>query len=110
MSKYCPAVSPELIAKMYNEGQLGVDEQTLGKSAQNKQGSFLAPQTGYANLLEKTGQSAQAWTKPGAKESGERSTSLMSGGFEVLRQHHVTIWEALSEMTKDQIEPAHWKM
>lgn len=110
LDEYCPAVSPELIAKMYNEGQLGVDEQTLGKSAQNKKGSFLAPQTGYANLLEKTGQSAQAWTKPGAKESGERSTSLMSGGFEVLRQHHVTIWEALTEMTKDQIEPTHWKM
>ena len=40
----------------------------------------------------------------------EKSTSLMSGGFEVLRQHHITLWEVLAEMTKDDIPERHWKV
>lgn len=110
LDEYCPAVSPELIAKMVQEGQLGAGEQALSEPSKGKIGSFAGPQKGYAELLDKAGLRAQAWTRPGAGSSGERSTSLMSGGFEVLRQHHVTLREAVAKLTKDYIPDQNWKM
>lgn len=110
LDEYCPAVSPELIAKMVSEGQIGVGEKELSDASKAKAENFKGPQTGYTKLLEKTGQRAQAWTRPGAGVSGEKSTSLMSGGFEMLRQHHVTIWEALTSVTKDYVPEQDWKM
>ncbi len=111
LDEYCPAVSPELIAQMFAQGQITEDEKTLSEGSKTKINSFKDQQEGYANLLKKTGLNVQNWTRPSSPGvGGERSTSLMSGGFEVLRQHHVTLWEALTVLTKDHIESNHWKV
>jgi hypothetical protein len=34
----------------------------------------------------------------------------MSGGFEILTQHDVTIWEALAKATEGQRTQADWKL
>lgn len=110
LDEYCPAVSPDLIAQMFAQGQISDEEQTISETAKSKIGSFRDQQSGYADLLKKTGLNVQNWSRPSSSSAGERSTSLMSGGFEVLRQHHVTIWEALTDLTKDYIESDHWKV
>jgi hypothetical protein len=110
LDEYCPAVSPDLIAQMFSEGQITEDEKTISESAKGKIGSFKDQQSGYADLLKKTGLSVQNWSRPSSSSAGERSTSLMSGGFEMFRQHHVTMWEALTVLTKDHIESNHWKV
>jgi len=37
-------------------------------------------------------------------------SALMSGGFEVLRQHHITLWEVLADMTKTDVPETNWKV
>src|SRR5947209_12179073 len=37
LDEYCPAVSPELIVKMYNEGQISEGEQKLSDTAKGMQ-------------------------------------------------------------------------
>lgn len=39
-----------------------------------------------------------------------KSTSLMTGGFEVTGQHFVTVWEVLADMTKAEIDSKFWKI
>ena len=110
LDEYCPAVSPELIADMFSQGQISEGEKEISETAKSKIGSFRDQQSGYADLLKKTGLNVQNWSRPSSSSAGERSTSLMSGGFEVMRQHHVTIWEVLTVLTKDYIESNHWKV
>lgn len=109
LDEYCPAVSPELILKMVNEGAIATTDTTLSKHAQGKVANNAAPQKAYAELLDKTKLSVPTWARPGAAKD-EKSTSLMSGGFQVLRQHHITLWEVLAEMTKADIPHKHWKV
>ncbi len=111
LDEYDPAVSPQLITKMIGAGQLPVEEAQLSKYAQEKKEDKEAPQTAYADLLTRTGLTVPNWARPSATEKNrDMSTSLMSGGFEVLRQHHVTFWEVLVEMTKDYVDERHWKV
>ena len=109
LDEYCPAVSPELITKMISEGSMFDDEKTLSAFAKNKEGQNKNPQKQYANLLDRTGLKAQNWARPNAAKE-EKSTSLMSGGFEVLTQHYVTIWDALAQMTTAHIPEGNWKL
>lgn len=109
LDEYCPAVSPELITKMISDGSLFEGEKDLSAFATQKQAQNTAPQTEYASLLDRAGLEAQNWARPNATKE-EKSTSLMSGGFEMLTQHYVTIWEALTKMTSKYVEESHWKL
>lgn len=109
LDEYCPAVSPELLIKMVDEGQISDEEAVVTNTNEARKGQDEASQTAYASLLDKTGLEAQSWSRAN-KDTQEKSTSLMSGGFEVLKQHYVTIWEALTELTKDHVEETHWKL
>ena len=109
LDEYCPAVSPELILKMVNEGAIAATDTALSDHAQGKVKNNTDPQKAYAELLDKTSLSVPNWARPDAKKD-EKGTSLMSGGFEVLRQHHVTLWEVLAEMTKADIPHQNWKV
>lgn len=106
LDEYCPAVSPDLLQKMVNEGK--ITNTTLSEFAKGKKGQNENEQGAYAKLLDKTGMKTPNWARPTAT-SEEKGTSLMSGGFEVLQQHYVTIWEALTKMTSKYIEDTHWK-
>lgn len=109
LDEYCPAVSPDLMMKMVNEGAIDATKTTLSKYAKGKEGGNKDEQKAYSKLFDKTGLATPAWARPDATKD-EKSTSLMSGGFEVLRQHHVTLWEALTHLTKDYVEETHWKV
>ncbi|MBD2189328.1 DUF4157 domain-containing protein [Pseudanabaena sp. FACHB-723] len=109
LDEYCPAVSPDLLLKMVNEGKIANTETTLSGYAQGKKGQNESQQTGYSKLLDKTGLETPTWARPEANQD-EKSTSLMSGGFEVLKQHYVTLWEALTVMTKDFVPDTNWKL
>ena len=109
LDEYCPAVSPDLILKMVNEGAIGATDTKLSDYARGKEANNKAEQSAYADLLDKTGLSVPNWARPGA-EKDEKSTSIMSGGFEVLRQHHITLWEVLADMTKADIPNKNWKV
>ncbi|NMF59687.1 eCIS core domain-containing protein [Pseudanabaena yagii] len=110
LDEYCPAVSPDLLLKMVNEGKIAHTETTLSSYAQGKKSKHTEEgQTAYSKLLDKTGLETPTWARPEAKQD-EKSTSLMSGGFEVLKQHYVTLWEALTVMTKDFVPDTNWKI
>lgn len=109
LDEYCPAVSPDLILKMVNEGAIAATDTNLSDYAKGKKGNNEAEQGAYASLLTKTGLSVPNWARPEATKD-EKGTSLMSGGFEVLRQHHITLWEVLAEMTKADVPEANWKV
>lgn len=109
LDEYCPAVSPDLILKMVNEGAIPANQTTLSSHAKGKQGNNEANQTAYASLLTKTNLTVPNWARPTAAKD-EKGTSIMSGGFEVLRQHHITMWEVLAEMTKADVPEANWKV
>jgi hypothetical protein len=106
LDEYCPAVSPELLQKMVTEGK--ITNTTLSDYANGKKAQNEKEQGAYASLLTKTGMNTPNWARPTAT-SDEKGTSLMSGGFEVLQQHYVTIWEALTKMTAKYVPEAHWK-
>jgi len=110
LDEYCPAVSPDLLLKMVNEGKIANTETTLSSYAQGKKSKHTEEgQTAYSKLLDKTGLETPTWARPEATKD-EKSTSLMSGGFEVLKQHYVTLWEALTVMTKDFVPDTNWKL
>jgi hypothetical protein len=106
LDEYCPAVSPDLLLMMESEGK--ITDKTLSTYAQGKKGQNEKEQGAYASLLTKTGMKTPNWARPTAT-SDEKGTSLMSGGFEVLQQHYVTIWEAITKMTAKYIDETHWK-
>jgi len=106
LDEYCPAVSPDLLQKMVAEGK--ITNTTLSEFAKGKKAQNENEQGAYAKLLDKTGMKTPNWARPTAT-SEEKGTSLMSGGVEVLQQHYVTIWEALTKMTAAYIAEAHWK-
>ena len=109
LDEYCPATSPDLIVKMVNDGAIGAGDTTLSEYAKGKKGNNEANQKAYAGLLTKTNLAAPNWARPTASKD-EKGTSLMSGGFEVLRQHHITLWEVLAEMTKTDVPETNWKV
>jgi hypothetical protein len=92
---------------MYTEGQ--ISDKTLTDFAKGKKGQNEQPQTAYARLLDETGQRTQNWARPTAAKE-EKSTSLMSGGFEMLKQHYVTIWDALAKMTAKDVRREEWQL
>lgn len=109
LDEYCPAVSPELLLKLHEAGKIDTATPVTTEFAKGKEGNKNNKQTNYANLLKDSGLKAQDWARPTATVE-EKSTSLMSGGFELLKQHTVTFWEVLTELTKNEVGKEHWKI
>ncbi|MFH7319967.1 OmpA family protein [Desulfurivibrio sp. D14AmB] len=60
-------------------------------------------QTAFANLAQAAGVAPpDRW--------GERTSSLMSAGVDVLPRHYLTIWEALGHMTTPDITRDQWRI
>ncbi|MEH1969380.1 eCIS core domain-containing protein [Nostoc sp.] len=109
LDEYYPAIGSELIDKMKKEGAITESESNISKHAETRKSSQEKKQNAYAKLLHDNELKTPAWARPNA-DKDEKSTSLMSGGFELLKQHSVTIWEALTEMTKKYVHKKHWKL
>ena len=75
-----------------------------GRVAQDKD-----KQDAYAKMLTANNLKTPTWARP-TTDSQEKSTSLMSGGFEILTQHYVTIWEALAKATEAHLTQGDWKL
>jgi hypothetical protein len=43
-------------------------------------------------------------------QDGAKSTSIMTGGYELWPQHFVTVWEALTRLTEGHIAAKFWKI
>ena len=108
LDEYCPAVSPELLQMMVDEGKL-MPGFTMTQEAQARAPQDESKQTAYAKLLKTQGMETPTWARPTASGQ-EKSTSLMSGGFEILKQHYVTISEGLAKLTKGYVKADEWKI
>lgn len=108
LDEYCPAVSPELIQMMIDEGKLDQNFVMSGPS-QGRVAQDSAKQTEYAKMLKSNDLETPTYARPTA-QGQEKSTSLMSGGFEIMKQHYVTIWEALGTATTPTLTKDQWKI
>ena len=43
-------------------------------------------------------------------QDNAKSTSRMTGGYELWPQHYVTVWEALTKLTDGSIAAKYWKL
>ncbi|WP_019503913.1 DUF4157 domain-containing protein [Pleurocapsa sp. PCC 7319] len=109
LDEYFPAVAPSLIENMKKEGVIESSEGNVSEHAKQREHNQKDKQAAYTKLLDETGLRTPTWARPSANKD-EKSTSLMSGGFELLKQHSVTIWEALTEMTKKYVNKENWKL
>ncbi len=109
VDEYNPAASTEMVKKMVSDGLLPPDTPGSHLSAKgaNKASGQGAKQSAYASLLEDTGLSAPDFNP---NESAPMSTSLMTGGYEVMAQHFVTFWEALTLMTATHVDKKYWEI
>jgi hypothetical protein len=108
LDEYCPAVSPELLQMMVDEGKL-MPGFTMTPEAKARAPQDESKQTAYAKLLKTQGMETPTWARP-TSSGQEKSTSLMSGGFEILKQHYVTISEGLAKLTKGYVKADEWKI
>jgi hypothetical protein len=110
VDEYNPVSTVELTRQMISDGLLPPD--TPGDHLTGRGTNFVkshgAKQQGFAELLKQSGVSTPDFTlDPLAK-----STSIMTGGFEVMTAHYVTIWEALAEMSEGQagVDRKFWEI
>ena len=60
-------------------------------------------QTAFTNLARAAGVAApDPW--------GDRTSSLMASGVDVLPRHYLTLWEALGQMTSPDITRNEWSI
>jgi hypothetical protein len=108
LDEYCPAVSPDLLEMMVQEGKLKPGYVMSGM-AQGKVAQDSDKQTAYSKMLKANKLETPTWARP-TSETQEKSTSIMSGGFEVLTQHYVTIWEGLGAATTPTVTKEEWQL
>jgi hypothetical protein len=108
MDEYYGAKSGEVVKKMISDGLLPTDTRA----------DHLVANPPTANEDEGTGQEATASLLERAQLSGAdvtladgaRSSSLMTAGYELWPQHYVTVWEALTRMTRAELGERFWKL
>lgn len=101
VDEYIPVASVEMTRKMISDGLLppGTPASHItGDGTGYEDSSDSTEQSHLAGLYEQTNLSAPDFTQ----SDGARSTSLMTGGFDVMTSHYVTIWEALATMCERQ--------
>jgi hypothetical protein len=108
MDEYYGAKSAEVVKKMISDGMLPSDTRADHLIANPPaQGMSEAPgQTATMKLLDQANLATPNFTLG----DGARSTSLMTGGYELWPQHYITVWEALTKLTAGSIDPKHWKL
>jgi hypothetical protein len=106
LDEYCQAVSPNMLNKMVAEGAIGANP-TLSTESQGRVAQDKDKQDAYSDLLDQHDLDTPTWARPESTKQ-EKSTSLMSGGFEVLDQHFVTIYEGLGDLCKAYVGPGEW--
>jgi hypothetical protein len=109
LDEYCPAVSPDLLQMMEDEGAIPDAGAPMSGTAQGRVAQDKDKQDAYAKMLTANNLKTPTWARP-TTDSQEKSTSLMSGGFEILTQHYVTIWEALAKATEAHLTQGDWKL
>jgi hypothetical protein len=107
MDEYYGAQSGEVVKKMISDGLLPRDTRADHLIA-NPPGSTgeARGQAGTAKLLEEAQLSSADYTLA----DGAKSTSLMTGGYELWPQHYITVWEALGTMTSADLGKQYWKI
>ncbi len=108
--EYNPAASIETVKKLISDGLLPPSTPTdhLSSGGVNKAGAQGAKQAAFMKLLEQNDLSSPTDFSP--DKDTPMSTSLMTNGFEVMAQHFVTIWEALTQMTAAHVDKKFWKI
>jgi Domain of unknown function (DUF4157) len=89
----------------------GTSVDHLGNAPES--GSVALKQKAFAELLEASGTKAPNFEHKTGKPKGAsmlQNTSIMTGGYEVLAGHYVTMWEVLTHMTKGHLQERDWKI
>ncbi len=109
VDEYNPAASTDMVKKMISDGTLppGTPGNHLSSAGQSKSSGQGAKQSAYAKLLDETNQTAPDFTYD---KGIPMTTSLMTGGYEVMAQHFVTFWEALTTMTQPYVDKKYWEI
>ncbi len=108
--EYYPAASTEMVQKMISDGLLPPN--TPGNHLSDKGRGYTnhgEKQAGYARLLEETNLTAPNFA-PDRGGFDVMSTSIMTAGYEVMAQHYVTFWEALTQMTAAHLDKKYWEI
>ena len=78
---------------------LGLPDEYVNRTT----GNLGAKQTAFVNLAQQAGVAPpDRW--------GDRTSSVMSVGEDVLPRHYLTIWEALGQMTSPDITRNEWSI
>jgi len=107
--EYNPAATTEMVQKMISDGLLppGTPGNHLSTKGASKSSGQGGKQTAFARLLEETNLSAPDFNPD---QTAPMSTSLMTGGYELMAQHFVTFWEALTQMTAPYLDKKYWEI
>ncbi|MEM9805913.1 MAG: DUF4157 domain-containing protein [Cyanobacteria bacterium P01_D01_bin.56] len=107
VDEYNPAASTDMVKKMISDGLLPPNTPTdhltgAGTDFGGQEEKYSA----FAKLLEDTNLNAPDFTL--ARQA--KSTSIMTGGFEVMGMHYVTIWEVLTKLTAEHLDKKFWQL
>lgn len=108
MDEYYGAKSADVVKKMISDGLLPPSTRSDHLVAHPPANAMdEAPgQTSTMKLLEQANLATPDFTLG----DGAKSTSLMTGGYELWPQHYLTVWEALTKLTAGDIEARYWKL
>ena len=110
IDEYYGAASSESVKAMISAGFLPPD--TRGdhlKLNASKDASEKANQKATEKVLKRTGLESPDFAID-APRSRPKTTSLMTGGFEVTPVHLITAWEALVAMTGAYVNEKYWRI
>jgi hypothetical protein len=107
VDEYKKAESNKTVQKMIEEGYLPPN--TRGDHLK-EEGSDAAGQIASMLLMEKSGVSAPDWSLNTQGSDRPMTTSVMTGGFEVTKQHYITAYEVLTHMTRTDLDEKFWKI
>lgn len=114
IDEYYEASSSETVKEMISAGLLPPntrsDHLKLHPPKSNMAKQQSSKQATQMDALRRAGIETPdlAMDAPGGKDP--KSTSLMSGGYRVERQHFLSAWEALAHVTKDYVHEKFWKI
>ena len=108
MDEYYGAKSADVVKKMISDGLLPPDTRAdhLVANPPSANMNEAPGQTATAKLLDQANLASADFTLG----DGARSTSLMTGGYELWPQHYITVWEALTKLTAGSIDAKYWKL
>ncbi len=108
MDEYYGAKSDEVVHKMISDGVLppGTRGDHLVANPPTDNVTEAKGQTETMKLLE----DANLATPDFTLADNAKSSSLMTGGYELWPQHYVTVWEALAKLTEAEIGRKWWKL